>query len=890
MGKIYCDKCRRKCRGDVLKVSNKYFHKDCFKCTECNKSLEHGGFFVKDGGFYCQDDYRRYFVAKCKICSEDLTGEVVTALNFSFHRGCFKCNKCSITFRPGDRVTVWQEKFYCPHCINQVCCSATVGSVPSKNLLQTPLSVTDDEGCVSASDMASSQYIHEQPIEMNQPQNDFSCIPSAGLPQKSKSILRKPVTEQNGLHVSKERGYLSTDSGLGDRLCESANLDDSNYRDLYDGSSGQDKTNLRQEKSHTLSFHLSRHSLCGRVPSSNYGRYLNQSYMQLNNQIPIPNNDRYKRNLSTTTLNTSSQPRQFHLPDGGKSRFLPPGTKFYATLFGRSASSAISPLYNNNNTSTPRSTNTASTGTNNFHPDIITSRSLNKPFALSAFNLHDKLKTDKLSLSTTTSTKKIARILSDTTDDNNNYNDNINSEHTSQLTSKSHRTYMDDISQSGPILLNDRNITVETRKLACLPAGQERDKSTPRPIERYDWPAPPASGVVLAELMRERRQRRREQARLSGTQFSGDIDDLESQEALSIDYSFDGIPDTIDHSVEHIGIGQAILREEAESKRRSRSQTYLDPVSASRTPNASVEPSFKPRYATHQFALTNRGTISPGTTTVTMNIPTDHHHHHQNNASRYNTNPPTLTLGSSIKPGYTGGQLSCNNQLKSKTLSMNYSTSSLSVGNGGIRQQSTNRISSNKSKGVTLNGYSHLSHQLDVNGTKLLNGNLQLSKSDNTQSNTSDSVRIYSPTSDHRNLSMHTASTLHGVKHSSTTTSILNGHSSQYLQQHNLMDSINGKDFDADRRLIGSSPSHPTIQLSSSPSAISHKKPSLPQLIPYEKLKEYRGIYPKGIDRMAVETHLSDEEFQQVFALSRTAFYRLPEWKRNDLKRRAQLF
>ncbi|CAH8521052.1 unnamed protein product [Schistosoma intercalatum] len=888
MGKIYCDKCRRKCRGDVLRVSNKYFHKDCFKCTKCNKSLEHGGFFVKDGGFYCQDDYRRYFIAKCKICSEDLTGEVVTALNFSFHRGCFKCNKCSITFRPGDRVTVWQEKFYCPHCINQVCCSATVSSVPSKNLLQTPLSVTDDEGCVSASDMASSQYIHEQLIEMNQPQNDLSCISSAGLPQKSKSILRKPVIEQNGLHASKERGYLSTDSGLGERLCESTNLEDSNYRHLYDGTSDQDKTNVRQEKSHTLSFHLSRHSLCGRVPSSNYGRYLNQSYIQLSNQIPIPNNDRYKRNVSTTTLNSSSQPRQFHLPDGGKSRFLPPGTKFYATLFGRSVSSAISPLYNTN-TSTPRSTNTTSTATKNCHPDIIISRSLNKPFALSAFNLHgDNLKTDKLSLSTTTSTKKITRILSNTTDDNNNYNDNIIGDHTSQLTSKSHRTYMDDISQSGPILLNDRNITLETRKLACLPAGQERDKSTPRPIERYDWPAPPASGVVLAELMRERRQRRREQARLSGTQFSGDIDDLESQEALSIDYSFDGIPDTTDHSVEHIGIGRAILREEAESKRQSRSQTYLDPVSASRTPSASVEPSFKPRYATHQFALANRDTINMGGATVTMNIPTDYH---QNNASRYNINPPIFIPGSSIKPGYTGGQLSCNDQLKSKTLSMNYPISSLSVGNGGIRQQSTNRILLNKSKGVTLDGHSHLSHQLDVNGTKFSNGNLQLSKPDNTQSNTSDSVRIYSPTSDHRNASIYTTSILHGVKHSGTTTSILNGHSSQYLQQHNLIDSINGKDFDADRRLIGSSPSHPTIQFSSSsPTAISHKKSSLPQLIPYEKLKEYKGMYPKGIDRTAVETHLSDEEFQQVFALSRTAFYRLPEWKRNDLKHRAQLF
>ncbi|VDO85687.1 unnamed protein product [Schistosoma curassoni] len=185
---------------------------------------------------------------------------------------------------------------------------------------------------------------------------------------------------------------------------------------------------------------------------------------------------------------------------------------------------------------------------------------------------------------------------------------------------------------------------------------------------------------------------------------------------------------------------------------------------------------------------------------------------------------------------------------------MNYPTSSLSVGNGGIRQQSTNRILLNKSKGVTLDGHSHLSHQLDVNGTKFSNGNLQLSKPDNTQSNTSDSVRIYSPTSDHRNASIYTTSILHGVKHSGTTTSILNGHSSQYLQQHNLIDSINGKDFDADRRLIGSSPSHPTIQFSSSsPTAISHKKSSLPQLIPYEKLKEYKGMYPKGIDRTAVE-------------------------------------
>ncbi|CAH8846239.1 unnamed protein product [Trichobilharzia szidati] len=644
MGKIYCENCRRKCRGDVLRVADKYFHKDCFKCTKCNKSLEHGGFFMKDGGFYCQDDYQRYFVAKCKICSEELTGEVVTALNFSFHRGCFKCNKCSVAFCPGDRVTVWQEKFYCPRCIDEVCFSSSIGSDLKKSSFQSPLSVTDDEGCVSASDMASPQYIHEQASESKQSQNNYSCISSAGLPQKSRSILRKPaVVEKNGLRASKERGYMSTDSGLGERLCDSNNLDESKSRHFSNGYSDQEKIDANKEKLNTLSFHLSRQSSCGRIPTSNYGRYLNQSYIHLTNQVPVPNNDRYKRNISSTALNNYSQPRQFHLPEGGKSRYLPPGTKLHTTLFGRSMSGVL-PSYNI--TSTPRSNNLNANNNANNNSVIITSRSLNKPIASSAINLSDNNHKTQSDKSTTTGTmvtpqSKKTRILSSTT-----VNGQMKAPAAATTTTGAGNTrnsHIDDISCSGPISLNDHDITLETRKLACLPAGQERDKSLPAPIERYDWPAPPASGVVLAELMRERRQRRKEQAHLSGTQYSGDGDDLESQEALSIDYSFDGIPETtVDHSTGHIGIGQAIIREEAESKRRSRSQTYLDPVSASRTPSAAVEPSFKPRFATHQFALLNRdGSLTQGTTMPTGNSTTSQY----TSNSRLNT-PATMTATS----------------------------------------------------------------------------------------------------------------------------------------------------------------------------------------------------------------------------------------------------
>nr|CAH8846188.1 unnamed protein product [Trichobilharzia regenti] len=885
MGKIYCENCRRKCRGDVLRVADKYFHKDCFKCTKCNKSLEHGGFFMKDGGFYCQDDYQRYFVAKCKICSEELTGEVVTALNFSFHRGCFKCNKCSVAFCPGDRVTVWQEKFYCPRCIDEVCFSSSIGSDIKKSSFQSPLSVTDDEGCVSASDMASPQYIHEQASESKQPQNNYSCIPSTGLPQKSRSILRKPaVVEKNGLRASKERGYLSTDSGLGERLCDSNNLDESKSRHFSNGYSDQEKIDVNKEKLNTLSFHLSRQSSCGRIPTSNYGRYLNQSYIHLTNQVPVPNNDRYKRNISSTALNNYSQPRQFHLPEGGKSRYLPPGTKLHTTLFGRSMSGVL-PSYNI--TSTPRSNNLNTNANANNNSVIITSRSLNKPIASSAINLSDNNNNHKTQSDKSTTTgimvtpqSKKTKILSSTT-----VNGQLKASTTPTGAGNTRNSHIDDISCSGPISLNDHDITLETRKLACLPAGQERDKSLPAPIERYDWPAPPASGVVLAELMRERRQRRKEQAH-----YSGDGDDLESQEALSIDYSFDGIPETtVDHSTAHIGIGQAIIREEAESKRRSRSQTYLDPVSASRTPSAAVEPSFKPRFATHQFALLNRdGSLTQGATMPTGNSTTSQY----TSNSRLNT-PATMTTtptpivntrSSSIRPGYTGGRLS-GGYLKTTSLPINSSFGSC------LRSSSTN-LSNGHSKTVTLNGSIRFDDKSKLlNGDSLRHTVQNLSESDNRTA-TVESIRIYSPIDDGdddvNNANNNNTASMNGIssnlsklniKHST----IPNGHS------HHNGDSR----YSDDRRLIGSSPSHPSVLLmSSSPSAVFHQKvsPPAPKIISYEELKGYKGVYPKGIDRTALEAHLSDEEFHQVFSLSRTVFYRLPEWKRNDLKRKAQLF
>lgn len=63
-----------------------------------------------------------------------------------------------------------------------------------------------------------------------------------------------------------------------------------------------------------------------------------------------------------------------------------------------------------------------------------------------------------------------------------------------------------------------------------------------------------------------------------------------------------------------------------------------------------------------------------------------------------------------------------------------------------------------------------------------------------------------------------------------------------------------------------------------------------PKLYPYHLLVTSNYRLPPDVDRCHLERHLSNEEFQYIFNCDRLDFYRLPEWKRNDMKRRAKLF
>ncbi|XP_068494097.1 villin-3-like isoform X2 [Phaseolus vulgaris] len=58
----------------------------------------------------------------------------------------------------------------------------------------------------------------------------------------------------------------------------------------------------------------------------------------------------------------------------------------------------------------------------------------------------------------------------------------------------------------------------------------------------------------------------------------------------------------------------------------------------------------------------------------------------------------------------------------------------------------------------------------------------------------------------------------------------------------------------------------------------------------YEQLKTKSGIDVAGIDLKRRETYLSEEEFNTIFGMGKEAFYKLPRWKQDMLKKKFELF
>ncbi|XP_004772271.1 actin-binding LIM protein 2 isoform X7 [Mustela putorius furo] len=113
---ILCNTCGNVCKGEVLRVQNKYFHIECFVCKACGCDLAEGGFFVRQGEYICTRDYQRLYGTRCFSCDQFIEGEVVSALGKTYHPDCFVCATCRLPFPPGDRVTFNGKECMCQKC------------------------------------------------------------------------------------------------------------------------------------------------------------------------------------------------------------------------------------------------------------------------------------------------------------------------------------------------------------------------------------------------------------------------------------------------------------------------------------------------------------------------------------------------------------------------------------------------------------------------------------------------------------------------------------------------------------------------------------------------------------------------------------------------------
>ncbi|GMR60509.1 hypothetical protein PMAYCL1PPCAC_30704, partial [Pristionchus mayeri] len=62
------------------------------------------------------------------------------------------------------------------------------------------------------------------------------------------------------------------------------------------------------------------------------------------------------------------------------------------------------------------------------------------------------------------------------------------------------------------------------------------------------------------------------------------------------------------------------------------------------------------------------------------------------------------------------------------------------------------------------------------------------------------------------------------------------------------------------------------------------------RIFPLEQLQTTNKDLPDEVDRQHLERHLSRDEFEVLFGMSPIEFYKLPEWKRINLKRKHKLF
>jgi len=111
-----CHGCKQPILERTIKAMGRTWHENCFVCGgNCQKPLVGSSFYEKDGRAYCKVDFEEMFASRCAGCTRPITENAIVALDNKWHRGCFKCKKCSNPIT-ASTFAVEENKPVCTEC------------------------------------------------------------------------------------------------------------------------------------------------------------------------------------------------------------------------------------------------------------------------------------------------------------------------------------------------------------------------------------------------------------------------------------------------------------------------------------------------------------------------------------------------------------------------------------------------------------------------------------------------------------------------------------------------------------------------------------------------------------------------------------------------------
>jgi len=93
-----CQKCSKSLANGGIRFQNKPFHSDCFLCGGCGTTLGEGKFFVNNDVPYCANCHTNTFAERCSLdsCNKPIApgSQFVEIDSNKFHKNCFRCSNC----------------------------------------------------------------------------------------------------------------------------------------------------------------------------------------------------------------------------------------------------------------------------------------------------------------------------------------------------------------------------------------------------------------------------------------------------------------------------------------------------------------------------------------------------------------------------------------------------------------------------------------------------------------------------------------------------------------------------------------------------------------------------------------------------------------------------